>query len=271
MLTIKDTITAIFDLSLEKLPDTTPEKKLRISCTKRVKIAIYYSIFLELISNQDESSFDILCWVIETFFQIENKHSKGSSFRTSVSQLPQSSIESSITASDALQDFANSLINHFAAPQSLVRFGASLALLSIIKLCPSFPLMNRPIWPFIISGVLDSDVLTSGIYLKIVQTIKIPESNQIKEMIARSRMNTSKKINYDELNLPEYSEMVNTLNKSELLDIVVKHSPPISITVLHKMATTLDFISPSAKLVQLELIRIWGRKSNKVCSKIIPA
>ena len=83
-------------------------------------------------------------------------------------------------------------------------------------------------------------------------------------MVEKSKMTESKKNNYDELNLTGYSDKVNSLNKSELLDIVVKHSPPISTAILHKMATTLDFISPSSKLVQLELIRIWGRKSNKV-------
>jgi hypothetical protein len=217
-----------------------------------------------LISSQDESAFDILCWAIETFFTYENIHSKGESFLTSISQSPQKGNEDVIhAASDALKEFANSLGNHFRAPQALIRFGSALALLSIMKLCPTFPFMNRQIWVFIVSGVLDTDILTSGIYLSIVQYLKIPESKQIKEMIDQSEMDSKHEL-HDDIYNNGYSTSLKSLNKSELLDIVVKHSPPISISMIHKLANSLEFIPPKQKVNQLELIRIWGRKSNKL-------
>ncbi|KAI9207546.1 armadillo-type protein [Polychytrium aggregatum] len=51
---------------------------------------------------------------------------------------------------------------------------------------------------------------------------------------------------------------------SDILDLVVKMSPtPLAPKLLHKMVNSLEYLSKPLKLKQLELIRLWGSRSEE--------
>jgi hypothetical protein len=248
--TIKDILTLIFEGAMEKTVES-----------KRKPTDTYFGVFIELISSQDENAFDLLSWALEQFFTIENKRTKGKAFKTSLSQLPTSDTE--VVTHDGLQDFSFLLSNHFRAPNPLIRYAAALTLHAIVNLCPSFPSMSAHIWPFIVSGVLDSDHATSAVYVSIIEALKLPDIQAIKSFIKSFIRRGALDLSYDEIYVQE-RPVPDQSNISTFLDMLVKGAPPIHISVLHKMAHSLEFIPPKQKVLQLEQIRVWGMKSKNL-------
>jgi hypothetical protein len=230
---IMTTIVLIFDTTLQGVENQPAIAKHALNH--------YYALLLDLISTQNESAFDLLAWTVETFF-------KKLGNRTSDEKISSS-------------EFSIALSNHFQAAPSLIRYGAALALLSIALLQPSFPATNVHIWNFIISGVLDSDFLTAGVYLQLLESVDFAaDGPSIKQMVSLLRKENFKNLTYDDIYISVPHKFDSRKNRQQLLDVVVKHAPVLSNAQLHKLANALDFIAPKLKLKQLELIRVWGKK-----------
>jgi hypothetical protein len=230
----------------------------------------YAALFTELISSQDESICDLISWAVEIFFTKERERKD-----RSTAPEPQAKKETGLEKVgsdtimltgpfDALQEFSVMLANHFRAAPALIRYGAALALLSIIKIAPSFPVKNGSIWYFIVSGVVDSDHLTAAVYLQIVDLVQFSDKESAKTLISNIRRLDSLNDSYDQLYNPVKVEEKQGVDRTGLLDILAKNSPAVAPVLLHKMANSLDYIPSKLKLKQLKLIRIWGRKSTKL-------
>ncbi|KAI8922787.1 armadillo-type protein [Entophlyctis helioformis] len=216
---------------------------------------ITYSLFQDLISPHDEFAYDLLPWALEQYTL--NTYAS----YTGAPKTPP------IAWFSALNDYIVSLSNHFRATPPLVRYGACLALHSTLKLCPTFVSQNKQLWPFIVAGVLDTDYLTSFLYMSMLEMIETPDANDIRKLIARLRRTDAGLVSFDHL----YTNMAlsddaatGDVSRGDILDIAVKHSPPLAPLLLHKLANSLDYLPTAYKLRQLELIRIWGRKSEKL-------
>ncbi|KAJ3335497.1 hypothetical protein HDU91_002172, partial [Kappamyces sp. JEL0680] len=141
---IKDTVTLIFDTALHAAQSNP--------ITSKHAIDHFYVLLLELIGSQEESAYDLLSWTVETFFK---------------KQGPKNAEEKTSTT-----EFCSALSNHFKASPALIRYGSALALLAIGSLQPNFPSVNVHVWNFVVSGVLDSDYLTAGMYLQLLEYIE---------------------------------------------------------------------------------------------------
>lgn len=214
---------------------------------------------MDLISSQDENVHDLLSSSIETYFKVVEP--KAPSFEITVNQETKHSIAQ---ATPKLIYFFMSLSNHFRASPALVRYGAALALVSIVKICPSFPNSSPQIWQFVVSGLLDSDHLTAGVYLSIVEHIENTDTEVIKTIISKLRRQELSGQNYDEIYLKAATQESKDQILSTLLDTVVKSSPALPALMIHKLANSLDYIPTRSKLKTLELLRVWGKKASKL-------
>ncbi|KAJ1344384.1 hypothetical protein BSLG_001041 [Batrachochytrium salamandrivorans] len=100
----------------------------------------------------------------------------------------------------------------------------------------------------------DTDTLSAFLYMSMVELIETSDSEELKRALSKLRRDDLKHITYDTF---------------DVLDIVVKHSTPVSPLLLHKLANSIDYLSPKAGLRQLELIRIWGKKAEKLDTFLI--
>jgi hypothetical protein len=198
-------------------------------------------MFLSLISPTEEHSYDLLSWAFEAY---------------TLSIIPAAAADTINTKKKLppnfapLNDLMASLANHFRSSAPLVRYGACLLLHSALTLSVSLLKENAHLFIFIATGLLDTDYLSSFLYLAMAENMGTPESIQIKQITNRWRQFGN--------NLEHSTSMI------QILELVVKVSPPLSTKLLQKMASSLEYLSKPLKLRQLELIRVWGIKADKV-------
>ncbi|KAJ8326515.1 hypothetical protein O5D80_005263 [Batrachochytrium dendrobatidis] len=216
-----------------------------------------FDVFQDLISSHDESAYDLLSWAVQEFAV------KMSSAQTGIAVVPP------IAWSTTINDYIMSLSNHYRASPALVRYGACLSLYSIIKICPSFAKDNKHIWQFIIAGVLDTDYLCAFLYLSMIEMMDLPDAVALRNTILCLRNNNQTNITYDIQYANSLFTDTKKIVKESVLDIVAKYSPPMAPLLLHKLANALDYLPSKEILNQLELIKIWGKKSEKVDTFLI--
>ncbi|KAH6591220.1 hypothetical protein BASA61_005015 [Batrachochytrium salamandrivorans] len=256
---IKSTLDVIFDCLSRKGKDGPGNETVAgISESKHINgLEMGFAIFQELISPHDEYAYDLLPWALENYI-LRMKTIQSGSLSTSPSSYP-----------DSFTEFIMSLSNHFRATPPLVRYGACLTLHSTIKMCPLFVKENKSLWQFIIAGVLDTDTLSAFLYMSMVELIETSDSEELKRALSKLRRDDLKHITYDTLYTHSLAIESRKITCSDVLDIVVKHSTPVSPLLLHKLANSIDYLSPKAGLRQLELIRIWGKKAEKLDTFLI--
>ncbi|EGF80415.1 hypothetical protein BATDEDRAFT_24972 [Batrachochytrium dendrobatidis JAM81] len=216
-----------------------------------------FDVFQDLIGSHDESAYDLLSWAVQEFAV------KMSSAQTGIAVVPP------IAWSTTINDYIMSLSNHYRASPALVRYGACLSLYSIIKICPSFAKDNKHIWQFIIAGVLDTDYLCAFLYLSMIEMMDLPDAVALRNTILCLRNNNQTNITYDIQYANSLFTDTKKIVKESVLDIVAKYSPPMAPLLLHKLANALDYLPSKEILNQLELIKIWGKKSEKVDTFLI--
>ncbi|KAL2913671.1 hypothetical protein HK105_206831 [Polyrhizophydium stewartii] len=250
---IKVTVDIIFDKLCAKRTTTGQPSSLADGPRKsRDEHEIGYNLFQEMISPHDEFAYDLLPWALDLFTLNMYSVQTGNPKTPPVSWFT------------TLNEFIVSLSNHFRAAPPLVRYGACLALHSTLKLCPTFVKENKQMWQFIIAGVFDTDYLSSFLYLAMLEIIETPDTPELRKLIARVRRIDTESINYDLLYTNRPHTDAREVTRSDILDIAVKHSPALSPLLLHKLANALDYLPTRAKLRQLELIRVWGKKAEKL-------
>ncbi|KAJ3213498.1 Jouberin [Dinochytrium kinnereticum] len=212
-----------------------------------------FNIFLNLLSPHDEDAYDLLPWSLETYtLSIAATQPDDRGKRLIMRDYP------------PLTEFIKSLSNHFRASSSLVRYGACICLHSALTVYPSLLQTSKSILIFIISGVLDTDYLSSFLYLTMLETFcaSFSKSN-IKEMVAKLRHEMNDRLDYDLLFGSLESMESPDVKLSDILDKAVDIAPPLAPKLLHKLINALEYLSKSQKLRQIELVRIWSRKIDK--------
>ena len=205
-------------------------------------------MFLNLINPNDENAYDLLSWAFEKY---------------TLSIIP-AEVAGAVTQKKKvppnftpLNDFVTSLSNHFRSSSALVRYGACIFLHMALSLSSTLLQENTHVFIFIATGLLDTDYLSAFLYLTMAESMTGPDSAQIKELVAKYR-HLGILTRVDSKN----QDSSETLYK--ILGIVVKSSPPLATKLLQKMASSLEYLSKPMKLKQLELICVWGSKSEKV-------
>lgn len=256
-----------------------------------------YNIFLNLISPQDEYAYDLLSWSLETFTE------KVYSIEDTKPKKPIAKKINSLTTignnNAALLEFILNLSNHYRATPALVRYGAGVSLHSAVKIFPKLIQGNRGLYQFIISGCLDPDFLTSFLFMTLLPCVKeeevyapptsiaperktssrrasmgtkpttaieVTENVKIKEMVDKL-CHKATKISYDMLYGCEIATEETEISIGMILDKAVLNSPPLNAKMLHKMANSLEYLAKPMKLKQLELIRVWAGRNEKVKTK----
>eukprot|EP00842_Homolaphlyctis_polyrhiza_P003152 jgi/Hompol1/3838/HPOL_003403-RA len=218
---------------------------------------ISYGLFVDLISPHDEYAYDLLPWAFEQFTLFTYSAMTGNEKTIPIAWFI------------ALNEFIVSLSNHFRATPALVRYGACLVLHSTFTICPAFLKENKQIWHFIIAGQLDTDYLSAFLYMSMLEKIETPDVAETRKLIARVRRMDEAALTYDSLYMNSRVVDAMIATRADVMDHVVKYSPPLSSLLLHKLANALDYLSTPAKLRQLEIIRVWGKKAEKLDTFLI--
>ena len=247
---IKSTIIAIFDYNLQNQVENSGKKS---------PIDAYYAVLLELISSQVECAYDLLSWTVETFF-------KKNSPKSTSTAAPESAEINSPKHVSLSSNFSAALSNYFKASPALIRYGAALALNSISSLHSNFAAQNPNIWNYIVSGISDSDFLTAGLYLQLLECIDFGiDGPVIKQLVSEIKQDSIQNQSYDDIFISTgIVKEQNSEVKSDLVEAVAKVAPPLTLADLHKIANTLDFLDSKMKLRQMRIIRAWCRKTAKV-------
>ncbi|KAJ3101339.1 hypothetical protein HDU97_001433 [Phlyctochytrium planicorne] len=242
---LKSTLKKIF----ERLSEAQGSNQAASSDSK----AVGYNVFSNLISPNDEDSYDLLPWALETFsLAIASAYVEEKGKKVIGKEYP------------PLTEFVKSLTNHFRANPALVRYGACICLHASLTVFPSFVQINKQILVFIISGVLDTDYLSSFLYLTMLDTFSSGYSkSNIKELVAELRHEAFGKLDYDMLYASQEAKTKADVQLSEILDKAVEIAPSLAPKLLHKLINSLEFLPKALKLRQMELIRVWGRKLEK--------
>ncbi|KAJ3226007.1 hypothetical protein HK099_005713 [Clydaea vesicula] len=299
---IKGTLTKIFEILNQSASNSKSEKGQKT-------LKDVYMLFLNMLTPHDEYAYDLLPWALETYTtNLVNNIAIPSKPQTPESGTPSkpNSARNPSHATDLpvpsikqkeflpLLDFVLSLSNHFRAIPPLVRYGACVCLHSALKVFPSLLQENRQLYPFVISGAMDTDYLSQYLYvsmLEVVKSTEAPSSASAKKSPGRrvSLMDTQiqslgvfqhfnpiirslvtafrhkdNSLHYDDIFGGYFYNSPKETTLKDILDEAVKNCPPIQPKLIHKMANSLDYLSKSTKLRQLELIRIWAGKSEKV-------
>ena len=197
-------------------------------------------MFLNLISPNDENAYDLLPWAFEKFTMSIIPEQTASSMNE----------KKTIPANFApLNQYLLALSNHFRSSSTLVRYGACIFLHTALSMSSQLLLESKYLYIFIASGLLDTDYLTFFLYLSMVESLSFPEANEVKTMVTKYRQSY---LNGHSTNL------------YHVLESLVALSPPMATKLLQKMAGSLEYLSKPIKMKQLELIRIWGSKVDKV-------
>jgi hypothetical protein len=187
------------------------------------------------LTPSDEYSYDLLPWAVENYTK---------------SLLDNSTEEKKYKP---LTDYINSLTNHFRASPALIRFGACICLHSALNVYPGLVEDNPNLMIYIMSGVLDSDYLSSFLYLTILDTIFLNRGNKVMHnLVARYR--------HEEVVQGKEGE----IDITHIMDFAAGGCPPIAPRLLHRIVNSLEYLSTPLKIKQIELVRLWGGKSEKV-------
>jgi hypothetical protein len=218
-----------------------------------------FNLFLNLLSPNDEYSYDLLSWALETYaVAVFSGKSDEKKKPTIIHDFP------------ALSEFIKSLSNHFRATPSLVRYGSCVCLHAALTVCPELIQVNNGLYVYILSGILDTDYLSSFLYTSMLENIATQSgNNELRKLIGELR--------HKEVNRSEYDSIYHAgvpllpqkeVKLSDVLDVAVRASPPIAPKILHKLVNSLEYLSKTAKIRQMELIRLWGSKSEKVSCRL---
>lgn len=192
-------------------------------------------MFLNILNSYDEASFELLGWSFENYV-------------TTV--LPLSPDGFLKPGSTVLNDFLTSLTNHYRSSSPVVRYGACLLLFTALSLNPKILDESSHLFMFIASGLVDTDYLTTLLYLGMVDLVDNSGAAEAKKILALHRLDT---------NSGDFQSSI-----YKILHSIVKISPPLGKKVLQKMATSVEYLPLPMKLKQLELIHAWSKKLDKV-------
>jgi hypothetical protein len=215
--------------------------------------ASLYPLFVDIISADMEVGFDLLAWSIETY--------------TNMLLPPQKSKKPGATGPSfgALLEFIVILLNHFQATPPLVRYGSAVSLHSAVTINEAFLSENKQFHPFIVSGALDSDYLTSFIYITLLPLIQTGDGKNLETLVKKYQDTRSGNITYDMRNAPNTNCMMESRTiLSEALECAVTFSSPLQTKQLQKLINSLEFMTKQQKLRQMEIIRIWCGRSEHV-------
>lgn len=195
-----------------------------------------------------------------------------------------------------LSEFILSLSNHFRATPALIRYGACVALHSALLVCPTLVQDFKQLYAFIVSGALDTDYLSAFLYTSMLDVVKsdaaliagqtlvsssspphtTPHGGALVEsphvntgisvMVEQYRHKENETMTYDQLYIFDYQSGDDTqsITLSDILSDAVKNSPPLSSKLLHRVANSLEYMSKPMKMKQLELLKVWATKIDKV-------
>lgn len=188
----------------------------------------------------------------------------------SVSLLPSTAASSGkmkkipLTDFPPLTDFIKSLANHFRATPPLVRYGACVSLHTALSVYPNMVADNKDLYVHIITGALDTDYLSAFLYVSMLEAVKAPEGRTLRDMLAALRHREREGFDYDALFAKVIQIKSKEMTISDVLDVAIKASPPLGPKTLLKMANSLEYLPKGMQLRQLELIRLWGSRTEKV-------
>ncbi|TPX59062.1 hypothetical protein PhCBS80983_g02729 [Powellomyces hirtus] len=244
---IKGTLRKIF----EKLSEH--EQKHQVSTKDSIETG--FTVFINLINPHDEYAYDLLSWALETYAASLIPAPEGPA-GAKAKKLP-------VTSFPALTDFIKCLANHFRATPPLVRYGACVSLHAALAIYPNMVMDNKELYIHIITGALDTDYLSAFLYVSMLEANKAENAQQLKEMLAQIRHYDREGSTYDELFSDAAESSKKELRMSEILDIAIKTCPPLAPKQLQKMANSLEYLTKEMQLRQLEIVRLWGSKSEK--------
>lgn len=260
VITIKETLSSMFE-------NMSKASSRNESARSDLQIKAGYTVFLNVIAPVEDYSYDLLSWAVEEY----------------TSRLSKAMVKGKPPAEvyKHLIGFVMTLSNHFRASPQLVRYGASLCLFAALKAYPQLVQENRQLFNFIISGALDSNYQCQFLYTSMLEVVKPDQQpkkevapvgvstdfpfthfNQaVRSMIASLR-HSDKIVTYDSL----YKTIQNTasIQLCDILEEAAKGCPPIYPKLLHRAANSLDYFPRKEKLRQLELVRVWSGRSEKV-------
>ncbi len=207
-------------------------------------------IIVNIVSRLDENAFDLFENVVELFLRREAGIAANFQIGVKIS-------------------FA--LTNYFRAPASLIRYGAALCIHAIVSVFPDFLDKNKHLYPYVVSGLIDSDNQTANIYYHILNLSECANSVQIKNLVSQIlKAKNFGMSGYDDI-VSEVQIYSPEKRIHSLLDLIAKQSPSISSLMLQKMANSLEYLSASYRKQQIALIKVWGQNSDKLDSYILHA
>ncbi|KAI8809948.1 armadillo-type protein [Cladochytrium replicatum] len=258
---VKSTLRKIFD-KLEKIGILASTVKNEDASMKTL-----FSVFQSILTPYDESAYDLLPWALENYTNSAVPVAGGSADR-STPQQRSAGFNLQIKECQPLVDFLRSLSNHFRATPPLVRYGACMCLHTSLAILPTIIVDNKSFATFIISGVLDTDYLSAFLYTSMLEYLDVgTPTPKIKDMVAKYRHEVETEITYDSLFLNQSTTVTleqDEVRLSNILDVAITRCLPISEKVMHKLASSLEFLNRSGKLRQLELIRVWCKRLDKL-------
>ncbi|KAI9005894.1 armadillo-type protein [Gaertneriomyces semiglobifer] len=213
-----------------------------------------FAMFTNLINPHDEYAYDLLPWALENFTAAILPVQKGSA--TPAKKFP-------IADFPPLTEFIKSLANHFRAIPALVRYGACVCLHSALSICPDMVSNNRELYVHIITGALDTDYSSAFLYISMLDAIRINGDEGIKDLLSTLRHQDRLAPGYDALYADPVQVKGQELLLTDVLRVAVKASPPLPPKTLQKMANSLEYLTKGMQLRQLEIIRLWGSRSEK--------
>lgn len=216
-----------------------------------------------MLTPHDEYAYDLLPWALNEY---------NSRLITTTTK------DANKTPQDFIQitDFIESLSNHFRATPPLVRYGASICLHEAISIYPQLIQDNRHLYAFVVSGCLDTDYLTRGLYISMLESVK-DDSKQdpetlfnanIRKMVV-SFQNKDIELDHDSIFAHGSVNYDSKISISQILEEAVKSSPPLAAKILQRMVNSLDYLPKSIKLAQLELVRVWASRNEKYDTMLV--
>ncbi|KAJ3091040.1 hypothetical protein HK100_007284 [Physocladia obscura] len=273
--------------TVDKLFEKLPELDKKFPSNDIHAFGIGYNFFLNLLTPNDEFAYDLLPWAIQRYTQITYSSSKP---ENQEKLLPIPYFDKPFEPLDA---FIKSLANHFRASPPLIRYGSSATLHTALSAYPRL-IENQPeLYMFILTGLLDTDHLSAFLYLATLELCCLngspssPVQTKTLEFILKLRRQLEDdSVGYDtlycDIEKPIFFNSNNnqfTVTKNVLKDIGIrdvlesasKMAPPIGSKLLHKLTNAFEYLSKRLKLRQLEIVRIWGTKSDKFDSHLMQA
>ncbi|KND03924.1 uncharacterized protein SPPG_01373 [Spizellomyces punctatus DAOM BR117] len=244
---IKSTLRKIFEKLAERSINPSG-----VDPNNQEPIGTGFALFVNLINPHDEYAYDLLSWALESY---------------SASLLPSiggaKAKKFPVAEFPPLTEFVKSLANHFRATPALVRYGACVSLHTSLSIYPNMVADNKELYVHIITGVLDTDYLSAFLYVSMIEALKTEEGKGLKHMLASLRHQERNGADYDTLYATALQAKGRDLTMSDILDVAIKASPPLAPKLLQKMANSLEYLTKPMQLRQLELVRLWGSKSQK--------